>query len=330
MTSLQVAALRARALRGGRRTLRAASVPLITVIQPLAGIIGLRLSYSWSTPTTLEVIENYTRGMVLFGRSGARWVKFEWRSFPMRAIITKDTAKVPRRLRGIQRHGGMEVRFDQDFEAIIRGCREGRAGWMWITPELIDVYRELFSRGFVSTVGTYRAGQLVGGLWGIGIGGAFGLMSMFHREDHAGSLALAALVDTVLSEGRWSVVDCGKMTANFGRYGAVEIRAEHLCELLRNSLGQTSGLLFLGLRRCGCPAEECHVPAVRYLLRCQRETQMIPPCPVDVSLADKKAFLAEIFLHAFPARSIFWPDASDNPVQPDIMETMINHHRRGK
>ena len=54
---------------------------------------------------------------------------------------------------------------------------------MWITPALIDVYREVRSLGFISTVGTYRDGQLVGGLWGIGIGDAFGLMSMFHRED---------------------------------------------------------------------------------------------------------------------------------------------------
>jgi leucyl/phenylalanyl-tRNA---protein transferase len=237
MTTLPVAALRACAFRGARRALRAASVPLITVIQPLAGIIRLRISYAWSTPTTLEVIENYMRGMVLFGRSGARWVKFEWRSFPTRAVITEDTAKMPKRLRGIRRHGGMEVRFDQDFEAIIRACQEGRTGWMWITPELIDVYRKLLSLGFVSTVGTYRDDQLVGGLWGIAIGSAFGLMSMFHREDHAGSLALAALIDAVLGEGSWSVVDFGEMTPNFGRYGAREVPIAEFRELLRSSRG---------------------------------------------------------------------------------------------
>jgi leucyl/phenylalanyl-tRNA--protein transferase len=155
----------------------------------------------------------------------------------MRAVMTKQTARVPKRLRGIQRRGEMEVRFDQDFEAIIRACQEGRAGWMWITPALIDVYRELRSLGFVSTVGTYRDGQLVGGLWGIGIGGAFGLMSMFHRENHAGSLAMAALVNAVLTEGRWSVIDVGAMTANFARYGATEIPVAEFCELLHSSAG---------------------------------------------------------------------------------------------
>ena len=235
MISLRVSTVRDRAYRCARRTLRAASVPLITAMQPLAGIIKLRISYTWSTPTAPEVIDNYTRGLVLFGRSGARWVKFEWRSFPARAVITKETAKVPKSLHRIQRRGDMEVRFDQDFEEIIRGCQEGRTGWMWITPALIDVYRDVRSLGFISTVGTYRDGQLVGGLWGIGIDGAFGLMSMFHREDHAGSLAMAALVNALLNEGRWSVIDFGVMTPNFGRYGAREITAAEFCEVLRST-----------------------------------------------------------------------------------------------
>lgn len=236
MTSFSFSALQGPLRKVARRTLRAASVPLITALQPLAGIIRLRTSYLWSTPTAREVIVNYTRGLVLFGRSGARWVKFEWRSFSRRAVITKETAKVPKSLRRIQRRGDIEVRFDQDFEAIIRGCQEGRTGWMWITPALIDVYKEVRNLGFLSTVGTYRDGQLVGGLWGIGIGRAFGLMSMFHRENHAGSLAMAALVNALLTEGRWSVIDFGVMTPNFSRYGAREIPATEFCELLRSSL----------------------------------------------------------------------------------------------
>jgi Leu/Phe-tRNA-protein transferase len=56
------------------------------------------------------------------------------------------------------------------------------------------------------------------------------------REDHAGSLAMAALVNELLSEGRWSVIDFGVMTPNFGRYGAREIPTAEFCELLRSSL----------------------------------------------------------------------------------------------
>jgi leucyl/phenylalanyl-tRNA---protein transferase len=230
------AALPGLARRASRRSLRTASIPLVMAAQPLAAMIKLRIAYTWSTPTAPEVITNYTRGLVLFGRSGARWVKFEWRSFPTRAVITQETAKVPKNLRRIQRRGDMEVRFDQDFEAIVCSCQEGRTGWIWITPALIDVYREVRSLGFVSTVGTYRKGQLVGGLWGIGIGRVFGVMSMFHQENHAGALAVAALADEVSSQGRWSVIDFGVMTPNFQRYGAREISAEHFREIIWSNL----------------------------------------------------------------------------------------------
>jgi leucyl/phenylalanyl-tRNA--protein transferase len=234
MTAFSVDALRDRAFRGARRTVRTAKIPVVMALQPLTPP-AKRRTFTWSTPTAPEVIGNYARGLVLFGRPGARRVKFEWRSFPARAVITTQTASVPRRLRDIQRRGDLEVRCDQDFEAIIRACQEGRAGWMWITPALIDVYREAHRLGFVSTVGTYRDGRLVGGLWGIGIGGAFGLMSMFHREDHAGSLAMAALVNALLTEGRWSVIDFGEMTQNFARYGAREIPVAEFCELVRSN-----------------------------------------------------------------------------------------------
>ena len=236
MTLLSKAPLRTVA----RRSLRVAPVPLVMAIQRLGGIITLRIRYTWSTPTAPEVIANYMRGLVLFGRSGARLAKFEWRSFPMRGVITKETANVPKNLRRVQRQGEMEVRFDTDFEAIIRSCQEGRTGWMWITPALVDVYRDVHSLGFVSTVGTYRDGRLVGGLWGIAIGRTFGIMSIFHRESNAGSLAIAALVDAVLDDDRLSVIDCGVMAPKFDMYGAREIPAEDLCELVRSSLGQKS------------------------------------------------------------------------------------------
>ena len=128
------------------------------------------------------------------------------------------------------------MRFNTDFEAIIHCCQEGRTGW--ITPALITVYREVHELGYVVTAGTYREGQLVGGLWGIGIGRIFSIMSMFHREDYAGALALAALVDIVSGDGPWSVIDCGVMVPHFEMYGAREISERKFCELVWNSLKQ--------------------------------------------------------------------------------------------
>ena len=110
MTSFSFNVLRARALRCARRTLRAASVPLVVAIQPLAPSINRRTTYARSTPTASEVIANYTRGLVLFGRPGARRVKFEWRSFPMRAVITKETARIPKLSAAFS--GAVRWRFD--------------------------------------------------------------------------------------------------------------------------------------------------------------------------------------------------------------------------
>ena len=108
----------------------------------------------------------------------------QWHSFPSRAVITRETAKIPRALRPVGRRGELETRIDQDFESIVDSCRAGRTDWPWITPALIDVYREVQELGFVRTVGDCRDGELVGGLWGIEVGGVLGIMSMFHRENN--------------------------------------------------------------------------------------------------------------------------------------------------
>jgi len=213
---------------------------LISVPLSMTGhllISKLSVDITWSDPTAPEVIANYARGLVLFGRPGARRANFEWRSFPSRAVITRETAKMPRALRPVLRRGELETRFDQDFESIVSSCRRtGRNDWAWITPPLIGVYREVQELGFVRTVGTYRDGQLVGGLWGIGVGRVLGIMSMFHRENNGGSLALGALVDTVISGGRLSVVDCGQMRPHFPLYGATEISRQRFCELVCENL----------------------------------------------------------------------------------------------
>jgi leucyl/phenylalanyl-tRNA--protein transferase len=181
-------------------------------------------------PTPPEVVANYTRGLLLGGRAPSCDTAFEWVTRPVRAVITRETAKVPKRLRTIQRHGELEVRYDQDFKAIIQHCLDGRVGWL--TPGVVDVYGAVHSLGFVATVGTYRDGVLAGGLWGIQIGPVLNIMSMFHLENNAGALALAAIADEVAGNGRWAVVDCVDLNSNFERYGAREIPVGQFSELV--------------------------------------------------------------------------------------------------
>lgn len=176
----------------------------------------------FGAPASAEILANYLRGFLLFGRDGisngppGAW--FHWYWVPERAVITRETASIPRRLRPLLHRGDPELRFDEDMEEIVRRCADGRGGWL--TPQAVEVYMEMLRLGLVSSVGAYRDGQLVGGLWGLAIGRTFALMSMFHSENNAGALALAALAESVSQGGRFAAIDCGGPSPNWDRYGA--------------------------------------------------------------------------------------------------------------
>lgn len=221
-------------VRNSSRVTRLVSWPLVVAPQLLGLEEKTRVSFPWSAPGADEIIARYLRGYVLFGRPGGRLAKFEWQSFDDRAIATGENAKIPTRLRGLRRNSGLEVRFDQDLHDVAKACQEGRSDWPWLTDDLVDLYLKLGEQGLMSTIGTYRDGQLVGGLLGISVGRTYSLMSVFHRENHAGSVALAALVDIVKADdGRWSLIDFGHMTSHFERFGAVEVSEERFLALLK-------------------------------------------------------------------------------------------------
>lgn len=214
---------------------RLVSWPVIATSQ-LLGLEGkMRAAFAWSSPTADEVVDRYMRGYVLFGRKGARLAKLEWQSFADRAIATPETFKVPSRLRRLRRNSEFEVRFDQDFHEVAKACQEGRSDWAWLTDDLIDVYLMLHEQGLMATVGTYRDGRLVGGLLGLSIDRTYCIMSIFHRENHAGSIAMAALEDVVSADGRWNLIDFGNMTSHNERFGAFMVPEERFLELLHKS-----------------------------------------------------------------------------------------------
>ena len=184
-------------------------------------------------PTGPEVVASFARGLVLFGRSATYGIGsgFEWCWFPVRAVITPDTAKVPKNLRRVMRRGELEARYDHDFEAIIQHCQNVH-GHGWLTGPLVEVYREVHRMGFIATLGMYRDGRLVSGIWGVELGRVFSAMSMFHLEDNAGALLLGELATAVAERGRWAVVDFGALNPNFARYGAREMPASQFIEII--------------------------------------------------------------------------------------------------
>jgi leucyl/phenylalanyl-tRNA--protein transferase len=97
----------------------------------------------------------------------------------------------------------------------------------------MDIYRALHTRGYVMTIEAYQEGELVGGLWGIKVNRGFGVMSMFHNVDHAGSVCFARLVEMLQGEdGGLRVVDCVTMQPHFSRFGAELVSREEFSRLM--------------------------------------------------------------------------------------------------
>lgn len=117
----------------------------------------------------------------------------DWYDPETRGVLPVSGFHVPRRLARRVRQGAYAVTFDRAFEAVIRACADARPD-TWINDEIIALYTGLHAMGFGHSVETWRDGKLVGGLYGIAIGGAFFGESMFSTATDASKVALVHLV----------------------------------------------------------------------------------------------------------------------------------------
>jgi leucyl/phenylalanyl-tRNA--protein transferase len=132
-----------------------------------------------------------------------------WWAPDPREVLFPAEFKVSRSLGKSQRNRGYETAVDRDFEAVIRACAAPRVGarGTWITSEMRTAYLRLHTLGVAHSVETWRADELVGGLYGVELGGIFFGESMFSRETDASKVALAALVERCRTRGI-EVIDC--------------------------------------------------------------------------------------------------------------------------
>lgn len=209
-------------------------------ISPVVDRVGRWGGVTTSTAAPAEILSRHCAGWVLFGRTEEGGDPLVWRWFSTRGVITRETARVPQRELGRWRRSDLQVRFNQNTEAVIECCREGREGWL--TQAAVDAYLGLDRLGGLGSVAAYRDGQLVAGLWGVAAGPTLSIMSMFHRESRAGTLALTALVDDLIAGGRWSVIDCGTLNDVFRRFGAQELPAAILSELIWSGVCAVHGV----------------------------------------------------------------------------------------
>ncbi len=160
--------------------------------------------------------------------------EIRWYQPHRRGILPLDQFHVPRTLRQRCRQGVFETRVDADFEGVIRGCIEGR-GETWISEEIIEAYCRLHQLGFAHTVESWQEGRLVGGLYGVTLGGAFFGESMFHRATDASKVALVKLVER-LREREFTLLDVQFQTPHLARFGVIEIPHEQYLTRLRHAI----------------------------------------------------------------------------------------------
>jgi leucyl/phenylalanyl-tRNA--protein transferase len=213
--------------------------------------VGGRLSPDW-------LLDAYSHGIF-------PWPMWDdepiaWWSPDPRAIIELDGLHISRRLRRTLRSGRFQVTRDRDFEGVIRGCGAGvRTGNTWLTPAMIDAYCRMHELGHAHSVEVWSSrplalrggrgegasatnprphplpegeGILVGGTYGIAIGGLFAAESMFYRERDASKVALVHLVAHLRERG-YQLLDIQQWTPHTGSLGAVRIsRVEYLRRLV--------------------------------------------------------------------------------------------------
>ncbi len=154
-----------------------------------------------------------------------------WWSPDPRGVLPLDGLRVSRSLR--RAVGRFELRVDTAFDAVVAGCADPARPGRWITRAVAAAYSDLHRLGWAHSVECWRGGELVGGLYGLAIGGLFAGESMFHRETDASKVALVGLVRILRADADpRRLIDVQWRTDHLATLGVVEIpRGEYLARL---------------------------------------------------------------------------------------------------
>lgn len=178
-------------------------------------------------PSAQMLLSAYCQGVFPMAHED-RGNEIFWYAPDPRAVIPLDDAfHVPKRLAQRVRRQEFEVRFSTAFEQVIRACSAPRSSEdsTWISSGIIDAYTELHTLGFAHSVEAWQEGELVGGLYGVAVGGLFAGESMFSARPNASKVCLVHLVQRLRERG-FLVLDTQFMTEHLRRFGAHEIPRE--------------------------------------------------------------------------------------------------------
>jgi leucyl/phenylalanyl-tRNA---protein transferase len=187
------------------------------------------------------ILQAYRRGMFPMDLPDGH---LGWWSPVERAVIPLDGLKVSRSLRQSTRR--FRVSLDSDFESVIRHCADGDRANGWITDDVLSAYTRLHELGWAHSIEVWaNDGELVGGLYGVAVGGLFAGESMFHLARDASKVALVHLV-VVMNRGG-SLLDVQWQTPHLESLGAVVIGRDRYLDALPAAIAmpgpfeQTSG-----------------------------------------------------------------------------------------
>ena len=187
------------------------------------------------------VLDAYSKGLFAMAEN-RRDKQLFWIDPEVRGILPLDTFHIPRSLKKKIRNNPFEVRFDHNFAAVIRACaqQKPKRRETWINDEIIELYTKLFCMRHAHSVECWREEKLVGGLYGISIGGAFFGESMFSSERDSSKIALVHLVARLKLAG-FTLLDTQFITDHLKQFGAVEISRVEYHKILSAALNLEVG-----------------------------------------------------------------------------------------
>ena len=163
-----------------------------------------------------------------------------WWSPSPRLVIFPDEFKIPRRLSRLVRQDIFSVSIDQAFRQVITACAstdERHEKGTWITNDMLEAYCQFHDMGFAHSVECWHDDKLIGGLYGISLGGVFFGESMFIREPNSSKFALVHLMKK-LQEWNFDLIDCQMRTEHLMQFGAREIPGNEFQEVLDKSIAR--------------------------------------------------------------------------------------------
>ncbi len=184
-----------------------------------------------------EVLDGYRKGIFPMGYPDSPVIT--WHLPERRGILPLQHVHVSRSLQRTLRQGRFEIRFDTAFAAVMDACAERGLSddpdATWITPRIKEVYSELHRNGHAHSVEVWRAGQLVGGTYGVHLGAAFFAESKFHRERDMSKVALVHLAQHLRDRG-FRLLDVQYWTPHLDQFGVVEVDRNEYYWRLREAL----------------------------------------------------------------------------------------------